>query len=456
MWITSWLRSTPPSWLATAAAPAWRGLAALLLCSLAGRAAAASLTIADAEARALAASPAARNARLDAIVAHERTMQAYARHLGEGDLVGVANRYEGARLVRPIIGPITPTALGAMPFDRDQLHFGATWQIPLFAGGALFLSDQAARLVERAAEHQAAYALEEVRYNFRAAYRSALGLRHALDAAVAYEAALERDNESARLKVQTEAWSAADAAKVSFALASAGARHAALEAQLENAKTLLAAFMGEDEMVDYELEDVPAEPAAPSAHPSDEIVIAAKDSRSDLAGARASADAQATRARAVRAGFWPQLAFVGNYLWNDGLALGRGQETYELTLQLRIPILSDVGRTFAAREADAAAAQAKERQRAKTLEVRTQVLDARGRVAAARAALEAGKVQRALGAEVARVEKLKLEAETGKVEDYLSARAQELEGETAYWQGLYALQSAYEYLALVTGIGGTP
>jgi outer membrane protein TolC len=430
------------------------GLAVTL--SWAGTSRAAPLGLADAESRALATSPAARNARLEALAAHHRTMQAYARHLGEADLVAFANRYEGDRLVRPITGPITPAVMAAMPFDRDQLHYGATWQLPLFTGGALVRGDQAARLAERAAEDQTAHEMELVRYDVRAAYRNALLARHALDAANAYEQALAQDEEAARLKVRTEAWSAADAAKVSFALASARARDAAVSAQLRNAMAFLAALMGEDGAPEYDLEDIAAEPPAPAALSPEDLAVAARIRRHDLAAAREAAEAQAARASAVQAGFWPQLAFVGNYMWNDGRSLGRPLETYELTVQLRIPILSDVGRAFALREASAVAAQATEREHAKALEVHVQVIDALGRVQSAGAALNAGKAQRALGAEVARVERLKLTAGTGKVEDYLTARAQEVEGETGYWQGLYALQSAYEYLALVTGSGGTP
>lgn len=413
------------------------------------------LTLADAEARALAASPAARTARLDALAARARTMQAYARHLGDADLVATASRYEGARLVRPMTGPITPADIASLPFDRDQLHYGATWQIPLFAGGALVRGDQAARLSQRAAEDGAAHALQEVRYNVRAAYRSALAIRHALEAAVAYERALEQDERSARLQVQTEAWSDADAAKVSFALASARARHAALVAQYRSAVTLVAALMGEGG-AQYELEDVALEPVVAGPAEQDELVAAARSRRRDLSALREGAEAQSSRASAVRGGFWPQLALAGNYLWNDGRSMGRPDQTYEVTVLLRIPLLSSAARLFTAREADAAAAQSAERARGKALEVRGQVIDALGRVDATRAALEAGKSQRTLGAEVARVEKLKLEAGTGRVEDYLAARAQELEGETAYWHGLYGLQSANDYLTLVTGTGEAP
>jgi outer membrane protein TolC len=414
----------------------------------------ATLTLEQAETRALAANPTARIAKLETLAAKARTAQAYARHLGDADLVASGSRYEGPRLVKPITGPITPAIMAAMPFARDQLHYGATWQIPLFVGGALVLGDQAARLAERAAEDQATQSNDEVRYNVRAAYRGVLVSNHALGAAVAYEEALQQDETSARLRVETQSWSDADAAKVSFALASARARHAALAAQQRNAMTLLGALMGEDSDATYELEDLPEAAEPPVVGTSGELLEAAAGHRHDLTASHEAAEAQAERAAAVRAGFAPQLAFVGSYLWNDGRDIGRPLETYELTLQLRIPIFSDVGRAFAVREADAAAAQAAERARAKGMEVRGQMIDAEGRIDAARAAFDAGKAQRSLGAEVARVEKLKLDAGTGKVEDYLTARAQQLDGETGYWQGLYGLQSAYDYFALVTGTGG--
>ena len=424
----------------------------LVLAGLPSRSAA--LTIDEAVARAAASNPTLRAARLEALAAQERVPQAYARHLGDADLVASASRYEGARLVRPITGPLSPATIGSLPFDRDQLHYGAAWQIPLFAGGALVGGDRVARLAETAARDAAAYAGDEVRYNVRAAYRNALALRHALAAAEAYEQALARDEASARMKEETEAWASADRDKVSYALAAARSRRAALAAQQRSALRLLGALMGADGSPrDAELEDVTSEPTPPT-QPTAGLLERARSARLDLAAARATTEGQRRRVGIARSGYWPQLAFVGNYLFNDAPSVGRPIQSYELTLQLRIPLFADVGRVSAVREAEAAAAAAAERERAKAVEVESQVVDATGRVEAARAALEAGKAQRRLGAEVARVEALKLETGAGKVEDYLTARAQEVDGETGYWQGLYALQSAIDYLELVSGTGG--
>jgi len=85
--------------------------------------------------------------------------------------------------------------------------------------------------------------------------------------------------------------------------------------------------------------------------------------------------------------------------------------------------------------------------------VQRQVIDAQGRLESALALYKAGKAQRALGAETARVEHLRLEQGAGNTEDYLSALAQKMNGETSYWRGLYAYQSAVDYLAFVTAKG---
>lgn len=415
-----------------------------------------ALTLEGAVARAAGANPALRAARLETLAASARTTQAYAKHLGDADLLASASRYENARLVRPLWGPATPAVIGALPFDRDQLHYGLGWQIPLFAGGALIEGDRAARLAESAARASEARAVEELRYNVRAAYRGVLGLKHALAAAVAYEEALAHDDASARLRVETEGWAPADAAKVTFAHESAKGRAALLAAQLRNAKGLLAALMGDDPAVaDYELADVDAVAVGVATTTPDLAAIAA-ERRTDLVAVRKTVEAQRARSAAVRAGFWPQVAFVGNYFLNDAPSVGAPIQTWELTLQLKIPLLADVGRTFAAREADAVAAASAERARTKELEIESQAVDAIGRLESARAALAAGTAQRKLGAEVVRVEELRFETGAGKVEDYLAARSAALEGETAYWLALYSLQSAYDYVELVSGTGGRP
>jgi len=410
------------------------------------------LSLTNAESRALAANSSLRASRLDALAATKRTAETFGRHFGALDAVGVYNHYESDRSVRPMaLDLITNPALGfaQLPWDRNQVHYGITWQIPLLAAGTLHEGDQVARLSQSAAEHVAAFTREQILYNVRAAYRNGLIANHALAAARAYQDALKRDSADADLKAHLGTWAPVDLAKVTFALLGAEAQSADLEAQCRTAQAYLAALMGELPRPEgYALVDVPGK-----AVTSPGTVTAALASRSDLRATREGTRIFEHRKHLSLEAFAPQVLLQGTYLRNDAPSLTHPLDTYEVNLLVKVPILSGLSRVFAVQEADANLEAARQRERAKELEVAAQVVEANGRLMSARALLQAGEAQRSLGREVARVEHLRLEQGTGNMEDYLAARGQELAGETAYWRGLYTYQSALDYMDFVSARG---
>jgi len=432
-----------------------RWLMGLLVVSLAIPSGANPLSIEEATTRALAANPRVQAAQLDAVAAGERADQARASHLGELSLVGSYNNYESPRLVRPMsIELFTNPAAGfaQLPWGADQVHYGVAFQIPLLAGGSLHEGDRIARLARSAAQENAQFSREEVRIAVRGAYRHALVAHHALTAAQTFREALSRDDADARLKVRLGALATVDAAKITFALRGAEAQVAALIAQERTAQAVLAALMGEAPAASgYELEDVSGEPAAPEGGGAPAGALAG---RLDLAAVREATRIAERKKVLAREAFGPRLSLEGNWLRNDATSLDHALDTHEINVMFKLPLFDGMARVHALKEADVNLQAARERERAKELEISTQVADAEGRVEAAHAQLEAGEAQRALGAEVARVEHLKLEQGTGKMEDYLTARAQEMQGETSYWQGLYALQNAADYVDFVTAQGG--
>jgi len=411
--------------------------------------AATPLTLAEAERRTESANPRLASSRLEAVAAERREAQARARHWGQIDAVASYNNYESPRLVRPIsIDQFEVPALGLyqLPWDQNQTHYGLTFQLPLLAGGALHEGDRSASLARSAAEKTAEFTRDEIRTNVRAAYRNALLVRHALAAARQYSAALTKDEGDTRLKVRLGAAAPVDAAKVTYALRGAEAQVAELEAQERTAQAYLAALMGEDPPAGgWDLADVPDEP---QGGPPADALAQALSGRADLAAVRDTTLISESRKRLAVYSFGPRLALEGNVFWNRAPSVSGSLETHEIALTLRLPIFDGLGRVHAVHEAEANLAAARERERGKELEVAAQVVSARGRMEAARAQLAAGRAQRELGREVARVERLRLDQGTGKVEDYLAARSQELLGETAYWRGLYALQGAEDDMEL--------
>lgn len=414
------------------------------------------LTLHQAEAKALAVNPTLQAAKLAAVAAQERTREVFGRHFGELSLVGLYNHFERDRLVVPMAIDLfaNPSkGMGQLPWDRNQVHYGVVWQVPLLAAGALQEGDRMARLSEQATGHLALFTRDQVLYNVRAAYRNALIARHALAAAQAYQQALAKDEADAQLKLTIGAIAPVDAAKITYALRGAEAQVAQWAAEAETAQAYLAALMGEDlPPGGFELVDLPEEPQAPAPAP-EEAVSTALGARHDLLATRAATEISTRKKRLAVKAFAPQLVVQASYLRNEAPSV-EPLMTREWTLALKLPLFTGLSRIHAVRAADAELSAAKERERAKELEVAAQVREAQARLEAAKALLQVAKAQRALGQEVARVELLKLEQGSGKVEDYLVARAQELAGETSYWRGLYVYQSALEYLAFVLGRGG--
>lgn len=415
------------------------------------------LTLAQAQAKALAANPTLQAARLEAVAAQKRTKETFGRHFGELDLVGTYNHFERHRIVVPMaVDLFVNPALGMsqLPWDTNQVHYGLTWQVPLLAAGGLHEGDRIARISQSASEHLALFTRDQILYNVRASYRNALIAGHALEAARAYEKALEKDEADARLKVKIGAMAPVDAAKITYALRGAEAQAAEFSAQSETAQAYLAALMGEEAPAGgLPLSDIPGEPPAP-ATTADDNTKAALSGRGDLLATREGTTIVEHKRHLSLEAFAPQLVLQGTYLRNDAPSLEDPLYTREWALMMKIPLFTGLSRIYAVQESDANLLAAKQREKAKELEVATQVTDAEGRLDAAKALYDAGQAQRGLGQEVARVEHLKLEQGTGKMEDYLAARGQELAGETSYWRGLYAYQSAVDYLAFVTARGG--
>jgi outer membrane protein TolC len=254
------------------------------------------------------------------------------------------------------------------------------------------------------------------------------------------------------LKVKVGSWASVEGAKVHFALESAKAQRDSVAAQERSTQALLAALMGDPPPAEpFELQDVPQEPVIPEAD-SKGTFTTAMSGRLDLRATQAgTAIFERKKALALEA-YLPQVGITGAALRNYGPGLDN-YPTNEISLNLKWTLFSGRQRSQAYHAAQADLQQAKEKQKAKELEIQGQVTEAIERIKAAQAQLSAGKAQKDLGAEVAKVEHLKLEQGAGRMEDYLAAKAQELQGITGYWQGLYALQSAVDYRDFVCAQG---
>jgi outer membrane protein TolC len=403
------------------------------------------LTLEEATRNAETANPRVVAAKLNAAALAERAEALSARRFGSVDLSGVYNNYESSRLVRPISSELfADSAQGflQLPWDADQMHLGISVQVPLLDAGAFRDGTRVARLTAESVGAAASHTREEAWLAVRTVYRNALTLTHALRAAEAYTEALEQGARDAALRLRVGAAAKVDADKVRFALAGVRAELVNVRGQLHATEATLAALMGEERPVEgYQLEEILKPP---------DSEVATVGVRYDLDAARLLVDAAGRRVTMARKAFGPELVFYGLYQQHDAPSVD-WMETHELSLIFRMPLFDFGSRRASLREAQSARAAVEEHLRGKELEAASQAVDALARCETARAQLDAGAAQRSLGAEVARVEKLRLDQGSGRVEDYLAAKVSELRGETAYWQALYALQNANDYAAFVRG-----
>jgi len=178
------------------------------------------LTLDEAISKALSSNPRLVAACLEVVADKRRKEETFANHFEELNLIGNYNHYERNRLLVPMaIDLFKDPALGMsqLPWDRNQVHYGLSFTLPLLAGGFLHEGDKISRLLEKSAQNMSLFPRDETIYNVKTAYRNALILAHSLEAAKALLSALEKDNEDYRLRLSLGQVAKVDAQKVEFA-----------------------------------------------------------------------------------------------------------------------------------------------------------------------------------------------------------------------------------------------
>jgi outer membrane protein TolC len=412
------------------------------------------LPIDEAVKKALSANPRLIAAKLESVAATKRKEETFANHFGELSFVANYNHFERDRILVPIAEELFKNpALGMMqlPWDKNQTHYGLSFTLPLLANGSLHEGDKIAKLLEDSAFKMSIFTKEETIYNVKSAYRNVLILKHALDSAQSYRDALQKDFEDAKLKLQLGQIATVDLQKIEFSYENAKAQYEDIKAQYLYAFSVLSALMGEEpDENKYELLDDESKIDEPQEEEeTNNAFLLRKDY---LAQVNSTKVAEHKKHLALSA-FAPQLVLQANYLKNTAPSVEEDLYTREWFIALKIPIFNGLKRVRAVQESAINLEIEKEKERGKKLEIETQIVNAKARIKSAMELYNSGKVQRDLGKEVSRIEKLKLEQGNGKIEDYLLAKYQEFQGEASYWRGLYTYKNSIDYYKFVIGKG---
>ena len=309
----------------------------------------------EAIARALHDNPGLQAAGQQVRASDRAAAAAFRQHFGDLEAVAWTSRYDDAQLLRPMSQDLLAGGFASLPFAQDQLHYGLTFELPLFVGGKLLALSHLARLKA----DEAGALLEGTRWQVRANVTTTYATTQVLTAATrAYRdelASLEQTHARVDLMVRQGKRPEVDLLEITDALEEARAQLADARAARTHVRALLLALL------DYPPDQIFAFDSLPDRMPA--LPVTGVDWNALVLDAAPVATAeirvrQATSGKhAARADFLPRLSVRGNLLENAGSGVPGSQETWELTLQASIPVFTG-GRNVAEYQSAAAAERA--------------------------------------------------------------------------------------------------
>ena len=378
------------------------------------------LDLAGATVRALDANPGLRALAERARSADHAADGSFRQRFGDVEAVAWTSRYQDAQILRPISRNLLVGGFDGLPFAQDQVHYGLTFEVPLFLGGKLRSSSHLAR----SKADEAGALLQGTRWQVRANVTTVYAAIQALVAVTAaYRdnvASLEETHVRLELMVEQGKRPELDLLKLTETLEEARAQLADAQADLTHASALLAALLDYPADQTFDLDPLPDHLPALSADSTDWAGMVAETSAVVAAGLRVR---QATSGRHVaRSEFLPKISVRGNLLEHTASSVSGTQETWELTLGASIPVFTG-GRRVAAYQGAAAAERAADLALRQTrLQQEADIRGALARFHASETALAAAGRRVAAAAEAARIEGLRYDSGAGTIEDLLRAR----------------------------------
>ena len=342
---------------------------------------------------------------------------------GELNLVGNYSRLSDDQILRPLSSELLAGGIPNLPFDREQLHYGAVYELPLYVGGRLVNQIKITRLEAQKAELLLEGTRWQVRFNAVSLYAAAQaidGMRVALDGQIA---ALEKTHARLDEMVSSGKRPKLDWLKAFEELAGAQAQRANLTAERIRVAGLLLALLGRDPMGTVTVDPLPVGPAVTSAGPDD--LKATLTASSSLHTALIEAEQAERGVSSARGAFLPKVSVSANYMENTGPTINRSLETWGVSLGVALPIFDGNARhqrLASAREKRQAAQEALTQTE---LRIAAGLQEALARLEAARTVLASAQAQVAAGGEAARIEQVRYDTGADTIEDLLRALARE-------------------------------
>lgn len=386
------------------------------------------LTLAQAIDEALNANPALKAAGHQNRAAENEAGAAARSRWGEVDVTGTYGYFNDDQILRPMSRELVSGGLAGMPFDRSQLHYGFTYQVPLYLGGKLKNQIQIARLESQ----KAAVLLEgnrwQVRFNVVSLYSAAQTLDQVLCALDGQIAALRQTQTNLDEMVRIGRRPEVDRLKVLDELEAVRSQRAVVESDRVKVGALLLAMLGRHPAGGVVVDPLPV--ATPRLDTRAAALTADVENNSVVRSALMAAEQAERNVRVARSDYLPRVYAGASYIEHTGTEIDRTLETWGASVSVVFPLFEGNVRGKRVAAAVERQAAAREMLGQARLKAQAELQEALAKLDAARVALEAAQVRVAAAGEAARIEQVRYDTGAGTIEDLLRARARE--------QGAYA------------------
>ncbi len=396
---------------------------------------------------ALDQSPAVQGVTYKSQSAAEKAKAAGRSRWGHLDAVASADRYEGARVLMPLSRELINGGLPNAPFDRNQIHYGLTYEIPLYLGGKLSASIEIAKIEAAKADALRDGTRWQIRYNVVSLYSGVQTLDDALKASSALIHTLEAVQTRLQLMVDNGKRPELDLLKVNDEMAEARANHAALQAQRTKVAGLLLALLGQDPSLALTITPL-AEVDPVLTVPVDSLQAMALNS-SPVKQAILTSRQAGSGVKSARGGFMPSVVGQANYFRHHAGSVDDDPTTWQLTLGVKLPLFNGTSRFAALSAAKAGQRAADESVKLARLRSQADLNYALARLDAARTGLTAAQARVASAGEAARSEQIRYDSGASSIEDLLRARTREEAAHTALAQATGEVKIAAEQINAV-------
>ncbi len=372
------------------------------------------------------------------------------RWLGELMLNGGVAMVGDDTLIRPINSDLMSGGMSTLPFDERYAFWSFAYRMPIYTGGSVSGSRDAARLTAEASRGSMSHAVLGIRHQVLKTYVDLLSVDARI---VAWQDELNALNSLvSHIELGQEAgkYSRVDLLKTQVQQQNVMTMTHSLQLQRTTGYATLMALMGEKTGSDPQYELMPmAEPT--SAQPllmTDALVDSAMVRRSDLRALRDLAAAQRFNASAISGSRLPQVSVGGNFSGTHGGTIDFDDTFWSVNATVSVPLLDMGRRKNLSQKADLSAQSAALKVADMEGRIRAEVIAAQSAYVNSQNNIEIQLSTLELASEISRLETLRYDSGRGDIDNLLKSLASERVAEAALMQANHNLLITWNNLQL--------